>query len=88
MFEDMEYEESSVTLEAGDALVLYTDGLVENRNTAGVALGEAGLDRVLSIADAKGADELLAFLLTVSDRHLAGVEPRDDVTVVVATRTV
>ena len=88
MFEDMAYEESSVTVESGDALVLYTDGLVENRNASGVALGEGGLDRVMALADGKGATDLLALLLTVSDRHLAGVEPRDDVTVVVATGTV
>jgi sigma-B regulation protein RsbU (phosphoserine phosphatase) len=87
MFEDVEYTEASVTLEAGDALVLYTDGLVENRNAAGVALGEEGLDRVIALGEGKSAKDLLALLLTVSDRHLAGVEPRDDVTIVVATRT-
>jgi sigma-B regulation protein RsbU (phosphoserine phosphatase) len=86
MFEDMEYTEASVVLEQGDALVLYTDGLVENRNPAGVALGETSLDRALSIADGDAKD-LLAFLLALSDRHLAGMEPKDDVTVVVATRT-
>jgi len=87
MFEDMAYTEASVVLEPGDALVLYTDGLVENRNAAGVALGETGLDRALSIADGRNAKDLLAFLLALSDRHLAGVEPKDDVTVVVATGT-
>ena len=87
MFEDMEYEEATVTLETGDALVLYTDGLVENRNAAGAAIGEEGLSRVIALAEGKGAKDLLALLLTVSDRHLAGTEPRDDVTVVVATRT-
>jgi hypothetical protein len=86
MFEDMDYTESSVTLEAGDTLVLYTDGLVENRNRAGVPLGEEGLNRVIALSEGKGARELLALLLTVSDRHIAGVEARDDVTVVVATR--
>jgi sigma-B regulation protein RsbU (phosphoserine phosphatase) len=42
MFEDMAYTDASVTMEAGDALVLYTDGLVENRNASGIALGEEG----------------------------------------------
>lgn len=87
MFEDMDYTEASITMEAGDTLVLYTDGLVENRNAAGIALGEAGLNRVIALGEGKGARDLLALLLTVSDRHLGGVEPRDDVTVVVATRT-
>jgi hypothetical protein len=86
MFEDMDYTEASVTLEAGDTLVLYTDGLVENRNAAGVALGEDGLNRVIAVAEGKGARDLLSLLLTVSERHTAGVEARDDVTIVVATR--
>ena len=86
MFEDMEYEEASITLEPGDALVLYTDGLVENRSAGGVALGEDGLDRVISLGEGKSAKDLLGLMLTVSDRHLAGAEPRDDVTIVVATR--
>ena len=87
MFEDRDYDEASVTLEPGDALVLYTDGLVENRNADSVALGEAGLDRLLSGADAERADDLLRYLLEAGDRHLGGVDPRDDVTVVVATRS-
>jgi hypothetical protein len=87
MFDDMDYAEASVTLEAGDLLVLYTDGLVENRNAAGVPLGEEGLNRVIALAEGKGARDVLALLLTVSDRHTAGVEARDDVTVVVATRS-
>jgi len=87
MFEDMEYEEASVVLERGDALVFYTDGLIENRNAAGVALGDQGLDRALGIADGRNAKDLLAFLLALSDRHLAGAEPKDDVTVVVVTST-
>jgi phosphoserine phosphatase RsbU/P len=87
MFEDQDYEEASVMLEPGDALLLYTDGLVENRNAGSAALGEAGLDRLLSDAGAKIADDLLRYILSASDQHLGRVEPRDDVTVVVATRT-
>ncbi|MBM3221750.1 MAG: serine/threonine-protein phosphatase [Candidatus Rokubacteria bacterium] len=86
MFEDMEYTEASVTLDPGDTLVLYTDGLVENRSAGGVSLGEDGLNRVIALGEGKSAKDLLALLLTVSDRHLAGAEPRDDVTIVVATR--
>lgn len=87
MLPDMAYDESHVVLETGDALLLYTDGLVENRSAAGTTMGEAGLDRIMASADDKGAAELLKFVLTVSERQLDGAEPRDDVTIVVATRT-
>ena len=87
MFEDMEYAEANATLEPGYTFVLYTDGLVENRSAGGVALGEDGLNRVIALAEGKSAKDVLTLLLTVSDRHLAGAEPRDDVTIVVATRS-
>ena len=87
MFEDMAYTESSITLEAGDTLVLYTDGLVENRNAAGSAIGEAGLNRAIVLGEGKGARDLLDLLLAVSEQHLGGVEPRDDVTIVVVVRS-
>ena len=86
MFEDVDYTESSITLEAGDTLVLYTDGLVENRNAAGLALGETGLNRAIVLGEGKGARDLLDWLLTISEQQLEGADRRDDVTVVVVSR--
>ena len=42
---------------------------------------------MIALGEGKSAKDLLALLLTVSDRHLGGEEPRDDVTVVLATRS-
>jgi sigma-B regulation protein RsbU (phosphoserine phosphatase) len=44
---DVTYEEATVEFSPGSALVLYTDGVTEARNDAGVQFGEAGLIRVL-----------------------------------------
>lgn len=47
-------------LAPGDALLLYTDGLIEARTEDGSMLGEEGLARHLSARTTRGADHLLA----------------------------
>jgi sigma-B regulation protein RsbU (phosphoserine phosphatase) len=42
-FEDAKYPQEELLLEAGDQVVLYTDGLVEATDAAGAALGVEGL---------------------------------------------
>jgi len=74
------YEDFSVELEAGDILVLYSDGLTEARRGE-EEFGPEGVRRVLEAQARKGAAEILRALL-------AGVQaftdqPLDDVTVVV-----
>jgi serine phosphatase RsbU (regulator of sigma subunit) len=74
------YEDHSVELDAGDILVLYSDGLTEARR-GDEEFGPEGVRRVLETQARQGATEILRALL-------AGVQafadqPLDDVTVVV-----
>ncbi len=55
------FHDVSVTLDRGDALVLYTDGVVEARNAAG---------------DQFGQDRLIALLSTCAGRSAAGIARR------------
>ena len=76
-------EQSGLTFSAGDALVLYTDGLVENRGedlTVGMARLLAGL---AARPASWGADPLADRALAIS---LAGTERLDDLCVLVARR--
>ena len=41
------YSQSSIQLQRGDRVILYTDGLVESRNPAGGYIGQAGFHEVL-----------------------------------------
>jgi serine phosphatase RsbU (regulator of sigma subunit) len=43
MFPDSNYQESSVQLNAGDLVIIYTDGVVEATNPAGKDWGVEGL---------------------------------------------
>ena len=50
-FPDSPYEEGELSLNSGDRIVLFTDGITEASNSANQ---EFGRDRVHSIADASG----------------------------------
>ena len=58
------YADTTVPLEAGDRLLLYTDGLVEARNRAGEMFGDAALitklRRTGGTAPAEAADSIIA----------------------------
>jgi serine phosphatase RsbU (regulator of sigma subunit) len=84
-FRDARFEADTRPLAAGDLLVLYTDGLVEARDDAGL---EYGQDRLLSALDRAGEDARPAEIREAVLGDLAlfrgGAESEDDVTLVVA----
>jgi len=81
---DPRFEDRSVTLGPGDALVLYTDGVIEARSSDGVdgMLDEAGLTHLLTACAGLGAD---AIATRVEEAAFAasGGTPRDDIAVLV-----
>jgi len=81
ILQDAEYEEEQLALDSGDALVFYTDGVLDTRNTLGESFG---LDRTIrSIAAAGGGvSERLRALQLSLDAFGRGEPRRDDVTFV------
>ena len=79
-------DEQTVTLAPGDALLLYTDGLVEARDAAGE---EWGYPRLLAAADRHRGLPARALLAAVLADHRAWSAtpdvPADDVTLLVMT---
>lgn len=74
---------AEVTLEAGDDLLLHSDGVTEAADAAGAFYGEGRLERVLR--DARGRDlSALAWAVVGDVRRFTGGRLEDDVTVVVA----
>jgi sigma-B regulation protein RsbU (phosphoserine phosphatase) len=86
VIEGSEFPESSMFLDFGDQLVLYTDGITEAHNPAGELFGEDRVDEVLSNC---GMDSsvLMQKLLTAVTQFADGVPPHDDQTVVVLRAT-
>ena len=79
---------SSATVEAGAALVAYTDGVTDARNPSGAFFGEDALRRVLTDAAAASAADLAAAITSSVASWRDGADPFDDLTLVVLRRSV
>lgn len=73
-FREMTYRDGVISLERGDLLLLYTDGVTEARGPKGDFFGEDGLSEALMRETQRGTDGLLDRLLQTldafTDRHL------------------
>ena len=78
-------ELATITLEAGDSLVLYTDGLIEARNHTGEQFGEHRVTEVLGAFPRRSATELVDDLHRAVRAHAATLN--DDLTIVAITGT-
>jgi len=78
---DPSFEDRSLSLAPGDALVFYTDGVIEGRGANG-ALDEVGLAQLVASCAGDGADAIAA---RVEDAAVAAQDgsPRDDIAVLV-----
>jgi sigma-B regulation protein RsbU (phosphoserine phosphatase) len=80
------YQEKTVTLEQGDVLLAYTDGIVEPENVYGEMFGEERLkDLLVKYARADSA-ELIARTMEAVVQWTGEGELQDDMTMVVARR--
>lgn len=81
IFEDVPFVPVEVTLEPGDVVVLYTDGVPDATDRDGSMFGNAGLLR--AIAAGPGRPETLGpSLLAAIDRHVGAAPPADDITLI------
>jgi len=81
-FPDWVYEQSETRLQAGDALLMFTDGLVEVCNHDDEPFGE---ERLVSIARENrgaGAEQLKTLLMRAASEH-CGARFQDDATMIV-----
>lgn len=67
----------------GDILVLYTDGIVEGKNSKSADYSEERLLQVLSANASGSAEEISQAIVADLARHCRGTEPSDDVTLIV-----
>lgn len=83
VFRDFAYQEAEVTLEPGDCLLLYTDGVIEAENTGGEFFGEDRLGELLEASHHLAAQELIDHIFD-QVRLFAGQHNfQDDVSLVV-----
>ena len=80
------YRGGSVTLEPGDSLVLYTDGITEATNAAEEELGLERLVEVCREHRAAGAEDLASAIESAVEAFSGGVPATDDRTLLVLRR--
>jgi sigma-B regulation protein RsbU (phosphoserine phosphatase) len=85
LLQNVEFEERSLTLSPGDALITYTDGISEALNSDEEEWGE---ERMLEAATATipvCADEILRAVFVAADRFIGNAPQYDDMTLLIAT---
>jgi serine phosphatase RsbU (regulator of sigma subunit) len=79
---DPDLEDRAVTLERGDALVLYTDGVIETRVSSNGVLDERGLAELIATCAGRDADTIAAMVEQAAVLSQNG-RPKDDIAVLV-----
>jgi sigma-B regulation protein RsbU (phosphoserine phosphatase) len=90
MFEASTYEVGHLTLEPGDAIVMYSDGITEAEDPTGQPFDEAGLERTLALYPGTFPEATAASVghavFDAVERHRRDSRLADDLTVLVLSR--
>jgi len=86
-FEDAAYDEETVSLEPGDLLVIFSDGLSEAEDASGTEFGDRRLLACVKSNRGLPVNALLDYLLRTVSEFTAGTTPSDDRTVLVLRYT-
>ena len=78
-----QYEQAMVTLEPGDVLVLFTDGISEAMNADDEEWGDERLEETAKACAALPAEQMLDRVIDAADAHAAGAPQHDDMTIMV-----
>jgi phosphoserine phosphatase RsbU/P len=87
MFATSRYTIENVSLERGDSLLLYTDGISEAVNTTGAEYGAARLSHIAHERHGRVPQELAAACMKDVQIYSNGTKQRDDQTLMVVHRT-
>lgn len=85
-FDDQSYDEGAVTLERGQVLVAYSDGITESFDQHDRPFGISGLRTSLARARHGCAREILEAVLSATAAHAGSRPQSDDITLVVLRR--
>jgi sigma-B regulation protein RsbU (phosphoserine phosphatase) len=86
MFEGSEYGSVDTTLDAGDSLVLYSDGVTEAEDPQGQPFDEAGLELVIERFNESSAAEMGSRVIEAVERHANDSRFTDDLTILILKR--
>ena len=83
LLDDMQYEEGAVTLQSGDIVIAYSDGVTEPENE----FGDFGEERMVELVYRNRhlpLEEISGHLMQALQDWIGGEEQPDDITIVLA----
>jgi sigma-B regulation protein RsbU (phosphoserine phosphatase) len=86
MVEDQAYEETTVTVEPGDLLLLFSDGVTESFDHRDRLFGLEGLEAAVANARHGSAHEIVEAIMAAVSTHANGRAQADDMTLVALRR--
>jgi serine phosphatase RsbU (regulator of sigma subunit) len=86
MFEESTYDSVDTTIEPGDMLVMYSDGITEAENPEAQPFEEGGLEGVLARYAGLSPSEIAAAVLRAVEHHARASRFADDLTLLVLQR--
>jgi serine phosphatase RsbU (regulator of sigma subunit)/putative methionine-R-sulfoxide reductase with GAF domain len=84
---DVEFEQKTLSLEPGDALLLYTDGVTDSSNPEGEFFGRQRLMAAIRAHRSRSAQELVTRIEQAVELFRGDAPQFDDLTIVAAIRT-
>ncbi|MBZ0290918.1 MAG: PP2C family protein-serine/threonine phosphatase, partial [Anaerolineae bacterium] len=85
-FDDIQLEEGQTVMQAGDMLVLYTDGVLDAHNQQGRVFDEDRLHGVMRQSVGRSAGQLIDAIIAAVDQFTGGTPQTDDLTLFVIKR--
>lgn len=80
---DLLIDEKTIQLQAGDVVVLYTDGITEAMNEQGIQFGREPFEEALRVASSGSSQEIVHNIGERIKRHMGSHPQHDDMTLVV-----
>ncbi|MFO0877528.1 MAG: SpoIIE family protein phosphatase [Gemmataceae bacterium] len=86
MMEGLDFGSHTLTLQPGESLVMFSDGLNESMNVKGDEFSMEMVQKVIKSVGKSGPKEIVEKLVAAVKQHAAGREPHDDLTVAIVGR--
>jgi HAMP domain-containing protein len=82
-FSRAKYLESNIEFGPGDAIIFYTDGIVEARSPSGVEIGYDGFKKIIQASYATDPQIFYQNIFDAYSRHIGNSDAQDDLTIII-----
>ncbi len=88
LFENITWEEKTISIKPGEVLILYTDGISEAQNNSGLFFGNNRLEKILKAGFSTSAKTYRDSILKRVQGFIGNAPRLDDITLIVLSRQI